>query len=289
MLHVVSFAMVLGILVGNGRADDPVFSGPQVGEKLASFKMRGVFDKDAGQDIDVIKQANGQPTVLLFMHDSNRPSVAFTRIMMNYVGQQKAKNLHGGIVWLAADASEAETALKRMKQALPTGVPIGISLDGKEGPGSYGLNRNVTLTVVVAKDNKVTANFALVQPSVQADLPKVLEQVAKVIGEKPPKLEDLPGVREMMVTQPNRDEKLTGMLRQLIRKDADDEQVSKVAADIEKYIKDKEAARKEVARVAKTIVDGGKLGSYGTPKAQEQLRKWAKEFGPKAPDGGKDK
>jgi hypothetical protein len=275
--------------VGINGADDPVFSGPQVGEKLATFTMRGVFDKEAGQEFDVVKQANGQPLVLLFMHDANRPSIAFTRVLMNYVGQQRAKNLHGAVVWLAADASEAETALKRMRPALPTNVPIGISRDGKEGPGSYGLNRHVTLTVLVAKDNKVTANFALVQPSIQADLPKVLEQVAKVIGEKPPKLEDLPGVREMMATQPGRDEKLTALLRQLIRKDVNEEQVVKVAAEIEKYIHDKDAARKEVGRVAKTIVDGGKLENYGTPKAQEHLRRWAKEFGSKAPDPSKDR
>jgi uncharacterized protein (TIGR00369 family) len=35
------------------------------------------------------------------------------------------------------------------------------------------LNRNVTLTVIVAKDQVVTANFPLVQPSVQADAPKI--------------------------------------------------------------------------------------------------------------------
>ena len=63
--------------------------------------------------------------------------------------------------------------------------------EGKEGPGSYGLNRNVTLTILVGKEGKVTANFALVQPSTQADLPKILEEVAKVAGGPVAKAEHL--------------------------------------------------------------------------------------------------
>ena len=45
-------------------------------------------------------------------------------------------------------------------------MQVGISVDGEEGPGSYGLNRNVELTFVLAKENKVVANFAFVQSSV---------------------------------------------------------------------------------------------------------------------------
>ena len=74
---------------------------------------------------------------------------------------------------------------------MPTDVPIGISVDGKEGPGAYGLNRNVTLTVLVGKDNVVTANFALIQPSIPADAPKILAEVVKLIGGQVPGLDEL--------------------------------------------------------------------------------------------------
>ena len=50
---------------------------------------------------------------------------------------------------------------------------MGVSVDGAEGPGAWGLNREVAMTVVVGKDGKATANFALVQPSVQSDGPKI--------------------------------------------------------------------------------------------------------------------
>jgi hypothetical protein len=265
-------------------ADDPIFSGPQPGEALPAFKMRGVFDVEAGQEIDLVAKANGGPMVLVFVHDTNRPSIAMTRALLNYAASRGKDGLHAGAVWLSADMAEAEAALKRMRQALPKGVAIGISPDGKEGPGRYGLNRNVTLTILVARENKVTANFALVQPSIQADLPKVLDAIVKVAGGKAPKLEDMPEVQAMLRQQPpGNDEKVTGLFRKLIQKTAKPEEVDKIAAEIDEYIKKNEAARKDTARRSKVLVEGGKLADYGTPRAQEHIRKWAKELNPPAP------
>jgi hypothetical protein len=261
-------------------ADDKVFSGPQVGEKLPAFKVRGVYD-DAGKELDFVTKAKGKPIILVFVHDFNRPSASMTRVLMNYTASRAKDGLASGIVWLTDDATEAEATLKRVKHAMPK-APIGISLDGKEGPGSYGLNRSMTLTILVGKDNKVTANFALVQPSLQADLPKILEAVVKVAGGKVPKLEELEGGKEKMATEP--DPKLRGLIRPLIQKDATKEAVDKAAEAIQAYIKKNEVARKEVGRISRTIVESGKLDNYGTKPAQEYLRKWAKTYG-----GMKDK
>src|SRR5262249_32679956 len=156
------------------RAADEVFSGPQKGEKLPPLKVRGVYDKAAGKEMDFVKEAKGGPIVLIFVHDLNRPSIAMTRVLGEYTVSRAKDGRATGGVWLSDDATEAEATLKRIRHAMPKGAPTGIALGGKEGPGSYGLNRNVTLTILVGKDNKVSANFALVQPSLQSDLPKVL-------------------------------------------------------------------------------------------------------------------
>src|SRR5687768_8646386 len=46
--HVIVSFVLTAILFGSLHADDPIFSGPQVGEKLASFKVRGFFEPNAG-------------------------------------------------------------------------------------------------------------------------------------------------------------------------------------------------------------------------------------------------
>ncbi len=268
---------------------DPVFSGPQVGEKLPTFKVKGVFGDAAGKDLDFVKQADGKPIVLVFVHDMNRMSVGFTRTLTAYTTSRSKDGLHTGVVWLADDVSEAEATLKRINNsnALAKAAPIGVSPDGKEGPGSYGLNRNVMLTVLVGKEGKVTANFALVQPSLQADLPKVLDEVVKVAGGKAPKLEDLMPKMEAP-KKDAQDPKIRELIAPVIRKDAAPEAVEKAAKAVEEYAKDHEAFKKEVGRIANTIINGGKLENYGTAKAQEFLKKWAKEYGPKK-DEKKDK
>jgi hypothetical protein len=49
----------------------------------------------------------------------------------------------------------------------------------------------VQVTVIVAKGNKVTANFASVQPTPDVDAPKIAEAIAAAVGGKPPTLEEL--------------------------------------------------------------------------------------------------
>ena len=281
-------------LAGPAVAEDKVFSGPQPGEKLAPFKVRGVLDPDAGKDLDFVTAAGGKPVVLVFVHDLNRQSVGMVRVLTGYTRTRAKDGLTTGVVWLADDASEAENTIKRIKHALTEGVPIGVSPDGREGPGSYGLNRKVQLTILVGNQNKVTANFALVQPSLQADLPKVLDAVVKEIGGKAPRLEEIEGAmparkdperkaaRKEGAKEP--DPNLRSLLRPVIRKDATPEDVETAAKAVEEYVAKNPAAKADVGRIANTIIDGGKLTDYGTSKAQEYLKKWAKEYGPPKKD-----
>ncbi|MDZ4849789.1 MAG: hypothetical protein SGI77_10870 [Pirellulaceae bacterium] len=192
--------IAITLIQGQSRplhADEKLFSGPQIGEKLSPFTVRGVFDQDAGKEIDFISIANGKPIVLIFVHDMNRQSISMTRTLSHYTHSRAKDGLATGVVWLDDDATEAENTLKRIRHALVSEAPTGISVDGREGPGSYGLNRNVMLTILVGNEGKVTGNFALVQPSLQADLPKILESVVAVAGGNVPKLEDLDGMQNM--------------------------------------------------------------------------------------------
>ncbi len=310
-------------------ASEQIFSGPQTGEPLSAFSVRGAFDEWAGKEMDFVTSAAGKPIVLIFVHDLNRQSIAFTRILSNYTLGRSDDGLHTGIVWLSDDMTEAESTLKRIRHALSSQpqenqnrqnqpgssqsaeqgrddkrakeqqsseskavqrssvaskIPaiIGISPDGREGPGSYGLNRNVTLTILVAKDNKVSANFALVQPSLQVDMPKVLESVVKVAGGKLPKIAELEGMPAMArgEAKPSGNEppNLRPLIAPLIKLGATDQAVDQAAAAIEKQAAEDPATRKEVARIANTIINAGKLENYGTPHAQQYLQKWAKEF-----------
>ncbi len=260
--------------------EDPVFSGPQPGEKITSFKARYVLGEKAGDQFDVVTAAADKPVLILFVHEVTRPAVGLTRLLMNYAEKRAADGLHPAVVFLTDDATQTETWMKRAQHALPKNVPVGISVDGKEGPGAYGLNRAMTMTVLVAKDNTVTANFALVQPSVEADGPKILKAIVDVLGGgEVPTLASLGGERYTRDAAPAQrggpDAKLAGLLRAVIQKTANDEQVDAAAKKVDDYIAKNQPAKKQVQQIARRIIDAGKLENYGTAKAQAHIRRWA--------------
>jgi len=266
-------------------ADEVVFSGPQIGEALTPFVARGVLGEQANHEFDLVTQAAGKPILIFFVHEVTRPSVGLTRGILSYAATRSKDGLTAGVVFLSGDATETENWMKRASHALPKSVPVGISVDGKEGPGAYGLNRNVTMTILVGAKNKVTANFALVQPSAQADGPKIAKAIVETLGGGPvPSLAQLGLVRGRSEGKdaPGRmqDPKMESLLRAVIQKTATAEQVKVAVEAVEAHAEKNEAARKRVGEIAMNIIKAGKLENYGTPAAQQALTKWATEFGP---------
>jgi hypothetical protein len=282
-LALIVFALCVTPTICFSADDEEIFSGPQVGEKLTSFQARGVFGDLAGKEFDLVAEAKGKPVAIFFVHEVNRPSVGLTRLIMNYAGKRSKDGLHSVVVFLTADPTETEEWMKRAAHALPKDVAVGISVDGKEGPGAYGLNRNVTLTILVGKENKVTANYALVQPSVQADAPKIAKSIVEVLGGgKVPTLAQLGVRRKGKNDQRVNDPKLESLLRSMIQQEATPEEVEKAAEALEAYVANKKALQQRIGAIAKRIIDAGKLENYGTPSAQEQLKAWAKKYGKEA-------
>jgi hypothetical protein len=277
-------------------SSDP-FSGPQIGEPLPEFSFLVSFahptdsnsekSNDASpKPLNPVEHAQNNPLLLVFVHDVNRQSVAMTRVLTKYAHSRSKDNLNTAVVFLGDDTSGAQANLKRIQHALTPDVPTGVSPDGREGPGNLGLNRNVQLTILIAKDKKVTANFALVQPSLQADLPKVIRAIIEQVGGQEPKISDLitePAMARNPANNKPQDtvdaDALRALVRPLIQKDATDAQVDEAAISIEQAIAQSPAIKKEIGRIARTIVSGGSLENYGTPRAQEILKIWSEKYG----------
>jgi hypothetical protein len=275
----VAFTMLLAAMsdVTPAAAQEEVFSGPQVGEALVSFETRSTLGEEAGETFDLIKDADGKPVLIIFVHNVTRPSIGLTRTVVEYAQRKWSDKLKMGIVFLSADATDTETWLKRASHAIPQKVPVGVSVDGLEGPGAYGLNRQATLTVLVGNKNKVTGNFALVQPSLTADAPTIGKALVDVMGGG-----DAPTLAEMAPNRPVAGRGMEGrfraMLGPVINKKASPEEV-KVAADkVEELAAKNQRFRMGVGQRTRRIVESGRLATYGTPEAQMYLKKWAEEY-----------
>lgn len=292
MKLILSVACLLLVGLAEARADEePVFSGPQPGETLPPLKVRNVLAEEA-TDVGLIEKADGKPVLLVFFHKRTRPAFGLANALMRLAKTREKQGLVSGVVMLTDDPTETGNWMKRIRNLLPKDTLYGISMDGAEGPGAYGLNREVTLTVLVGKEGKVTANFALVQPSLPNDGPKIARAVVDVTGGgKVPDILSLAGNRmrdqkKRPAQRPKQKplpEELTGMLRRLINKEASEEDVSTAAKGIEEFIakKGNEEWKERIGQITTNIISAGKLENYGTEPARVHLKQWAKKYGPK--------
>jgi hypothetical protein len=282
--HLIIFILlVFQTLMASGQ--EPVFSGPQVGESLSSFTAEGVLGAVDGKPFDFIAEAQDQPVMLIFCHERTRPAFAMIRAISKYAATQHVEAgpdvqaMKVAVIFLTDDATEVQAWAKNVAQYFAEEVTWGVSLDGQEGPGAYGLNRNMTLTVLIGKDGKVTSNFALVQPQLHADGPKILQAVGAATGNtKVISINQLVGERQRMDSAPERDPRLAMLVRALIQKDATEADVAAAAQEVEDYIAENNTAQQQLADITTTIVNSGKLENYGTVAAQNVLRRWSETY-----------
>ena len=101
------------------------------------------------------------------------------------MNEKTEKEIQVACILLADEANTITSRYTRIFGRLrESGVSvIAIAAGGRNGPGSYGLNRNIAQTILVAKDGKVTWNFVSAQGLLFAD-PHILGAVAEAVGEK---------------------------------------------------------------------------------------------------------
>jgi ribosomal protein L10 len=263
---------------------EQIFSGPQIGEPVPGYEMNQVLGDKPGEAIDVVKTAGDKPLVLIFFHEKTRPAFGLMRALAKFGETKKEAGLTTAVCFLTKDPTETTQWVNQVNRNLPKNVVYGVYEDGIEGPGAYGLNRNVALTILVADKGKVVHNSALVQPSLETDGAKILQSIVEVTGGGDvPDIKTLAGQREMARSNPNAnpnaEPNMRPWLAPVIKKGATNDEVDKAAKALEEHCQSDAAARKAIGRIANTVVNSGKLENYGTLRAQDYLKKWAKDFG----------
>ena len=180
------------------------FSGPQPGEKLPPLMAKGINGETKGKMSDVIAEADGQLLVLFLQDESGlglRGLLGISRLLAQIAEKSKQPMLMSA-VFLGDTPDTVENQASKLVPHMPSEVLLSVSQDGREGPGSYGLNRNVAQTVIIAKDGKVLHNFAFTQPMLHPD-PYVLGAVGDAIGVAPATLEKWLNVSDLTIAIKN--------------------------------------------------------------------------------------
>ena len=177
--------------------EKPIYSGPQPGEKVPSLTAINLRGKQAGQEFDPVDLAGDKLHLMFFVSKSR----TFGRFLGQLRHQLQAIEKNSKQPWAMSvivctdDANEAEKSFAVLDQRYPKNLIVGLSKDGSAGPPAYGLDKNLTATVIVAKDGKVAHNLPYVgnafytQPHILGAIAKAMEvdhdPLRKYIGGTP--------------------------------------------------------------------------------------------------------
>ena len=89
-----------------------IFSGPQVGETIAPFEMQDVSSDDE-QTINLVEQAQGNPLLIIFMHERTRPAFGLMNVITRYAATREKDKLITGVCLLTDDPTSTKDWMKR--------------------------------------------------------------------------------------------------------------------------------------------------------------------------------
>ena len=161
-----------------------IFSGPQSGEKLAAFTAIGLTHRK-GEEFDPVATNAGKPQVLIFQ-DQSEVAVKGLYLfgpVLEKISNKSKTGLTATVVFLADDPSDIDEEKFAYLRKATDAYRFCYSTDGRDGPGPYGLDRNVSMTILIAKDGEVLHNFAFATPMLYPD-PHVVGALAEAVGEE---------------------------------------------------------------------------------------------------------
>ena len=160
----------------------PIFSGPQKGEKLRSFKVTGLFGDDKGKEFDPVTRAGDDMHLLLFTKGATGGRIVpLLGRQLSGIMKGSGKTWRASVVHLSDNPNEVSKYASKFKDRIAGFFDMGIAKDGAAGPGSYGLDRTATHTFLFAKNGKVVHNLVFTQ-QVFFNEPHLLGAIADVMG-----------------------------------------------------------------------------------------------------------
>ena len=179
-----TLVLACAVLAVAEEEPEQIFSGPQAGEKTPGFKVYDVNGPNRGKEVDYVSGFDKGPALILFVHELTRPGARVIRGLDEYAWRKRDFGLNSLFVVLSDDQDHSERRLPIVARSIRLKNTLSISVDGIEGPGAYGLNREVQLTAIVARHGVVTNNFAILSPN-ETDLPPITKALDQLLPDKP--------------------------------------------------------------------------------------------------------
>ena len=165
------------LIFATSAAFADVNSGPAVGQAIEGFSVEAVTGASSGQKADVVASRGPKTTVYAFVSSDkwSRPCARFLKKLDGEIGTVPDAQIVA--VWLTPDINASKEYLPKAQQSLQfSHTDLTVFAGDASGPGSWGINTDADVTIVVVKEGKVGKTFGFVSVN-----ETVVEQVLSAV------------------------------------------------------------------------------------------------------------
>jgi hypothetical protein len=161
-------------------------SGPQTGESLGAFnvtKVAGAEDDgvEEGKNLCYRCRNGSKPQVIVFTRSTSPKVANLVQELDKAVAENESSKLCVFVNVLGEDQEGAsDTAKKFAATSQVTHIPFVVPNEFENGPDNYGINPDAELTVVMAVDKGVKANFAF-KDAEKLNVENVMKNLSKIL------------------------------------------------------------------------------------------------------------
>jgi hypothetical protein len=155
-----SLAVLFACLAAAAVAADPCVSGLPPGQRPGPYSALVAVGPQRGQPHCFICETGDRPAVIVFARNADDRLGRLAVALDQAVADNQAAGLRAWVTFLHADQAAFDPQVVRWaRQHGLRNLPLAVFED-LDGPPSYKLNRDADVTVLLAVNQKVVANFA---------------------------------------------------------------------------------------------------------------------------------
>ncbi|MGD9854583.1 MAG: hypothetical protein AB7U20_06480 [Planctomycetaceae bacterium] len=171
---------------GSLCAAEQIKSGPQVGDSLGAFnvtKCAGAVDDgvDIGKNLCYRCRNGERPQVVVFTRSTDPKVIELIQKLDTAIVEHEGEKLRSFVNLLGEDQDAlTKTAEKLAAISKTSNVPFVVPNEFENGPDNYGINAKAAVTVVLASELGVKANFAVADAK-DLDVDAVIKDIGKIV------------------------------------------------------------------------------------------------------------
>lgn len=165
-------------------AADPCKSGPQPDQRPGPYSALVCVGKERGTQHCYVCESEKRPIAIVFARTLSDPLGKLAKELDGAVRQHKDAELRSWVTFLADDQTKLDPLVVKWAQKHAVSIPCAVFED-TVGPPAYLLAKDADVTVLLAVNRKVVANFAYRAGELDdKGIAEIVKSLPKIMSEK---------------------------------------------------------------------------------------------------------